>query len=465
MCYNTNRVKGTLSCRTENIPRYLQLISKAYSYIRKSIDGKGIFKMEKTGLIFGGGGTRGSYEIGVWMALRDLELEPEIGGVAGTSIGALNMALFAQGDLQGATALWAGLTKNDIAHVDAQKIGVALTAAAVAATAPQKASMLARYIKPDTIYKTGVYSQDYIKRIIRQYVDPIKIYISPRDLYACCCKLPLLNPEYFSLKDRDAGPISSILLASAAIPLAFDAVKLNKHQYYDGGLRDNVPIQPLYELGYRRIIVVNLSPEKGLKTSAFSDAELYVITPRQAELFQGGITKALSFNPETNMQRIYSGYRDAIQVLGDFPAQSRDNLYRQRETFLPAQMNEMLRLKNGFNIMILGAEIRILHNQRYAFLHVRTQMAGNAELTKDCLMLATELQLAFPDGRRSYVDLDTGEDHMYDFPLYLTKGQTAQGYMAFPLPKDVSRFSVIITDRFNYAPKGTNYFMDFTIQE
>lgn len=421
--------------------------------------------MEKTGLVFGGGGTRGSYEIGVWMALRDLEIEPEIGGVAGTSIGALNMALFAQGNLQDATTLWAELTKNDIVHLDAQKIGVALTAAAVAAAAPQKASSLARYVKPDAIYKTGVYSQAYIKRIISQYVDPIKIFMSPRDLYACCCRLPVLNPEYFSLKDWNPGSVASILLASAAIPFAFDAVKLNTHQYCDGGLKDNVPVRPLYELGYRRIIVVNLSPEKGFKTSAFPDAELYVITPRQKELFEGGITKVLSFDPETNMRRIFSGYRDAIQILGNFPAQFRNNLYQQRGAFLPAQLNEVLRLENGFDIVVLGAEIRILHNQRYAFLHIRTQLAGNAELTQGCLMLAGGLLLAFPDGRRSYVDLDTGEAHMYDFPLYLAKGQTIQAYMAFPLPEDISCFSLIITDRFDFVPKGHNHFIDFSIQE
>ncbi len=399
------------------------------------------------------------------MALRDLEIEPEIGGVAGTSIGALNMALFAQGDLEVAKTLWTELSTDDIVHVDAKKIVLALTAALAVATAPEKAGALARYIKPDTIYKTGMLSQAYIKRIISQYINPIWLLISPRDLYACCCQFPLMKPEYFPLKDVSAGPITSILLASAAIPVAFDAVNLNNHQYYDGGLKDNVPVRPLYEQGYRRIIVVNLNPEKELKASAFPGAELYVITPRQRELFQGGITKVLSFDPKTNAQRIYSGYRDAMRILANFPAQCRSNLYQQRETFLPAQLNEVLCLENGLNVVVYGAEIHILRNQRYAFLHVGTQMVGNAELQQECLMLATGFLLAFPDGRRSYVDLNVGEDHMYDFPLYLVKGQGVQGYMAFQVPEDVSCFSLIITDYFNNAPKGPNHFMDFSIQE
>lgn len=422
-----------------------------------------VFEMEKTGLVLGGGGTRGSYEIGVWMALRDLEIESEIGGVAGTSIGALNMALFAQGDLQSAMTLWTELSKDDIVHVDAQKIVLTLATALVAATAPQEAIKLARHITPDTIYKTGVFSQGYIKRIINQYIDPIKLLLSPRDLYACCCQIPLMKPKYFSLKERNAGPIASILLASAAIPVAFDAVKLNNHLYYDGGLQDNVPVRPLYELGYRRIIVVNLSPEKELRASAFPEAELYVITPQQKELFQDGITKALSFDPKMNMRRIYSGYRDAVGILANFPARCRNNLYKQRKSFLPARLNEVLRLKNGLDVVVFEAKIRILHNQRYVFLHVGTKMVGNAELTRACLMLATGFLLVFPDGRRSYVDLNTGEDHVYDFPLYLIKGQGVRGYMAFQLPADVSSFSLIISDHFNNAPKGPNHFMDFRI--
>ena len=102
--------------------------------------------MEKTGLVLGGGGAKGSYEVGVWMALRDLEIEPEIQGVSGTSIGALNTALYAQGDLQQAISLWTGLTKEDIVHIDIPKIGLAFTTALVAYMQPEKISAFRRKI-------------------------------------------------------------------------------------------------------------------------------------------------------------------------------------------------------------------------------------------------------------------------------------------------------------------------------
>ena len=45
----------------------------------------------KRAVVLSGGGSKGSYEIGVWKALRRLHIKYDI--VTGTSIGALNGAL------------------------------------------------------------------------------------------------------------------------------------------------------------------------------------------------------------------------------------------------------------------------------------------------------------------------------------------------------------------------------------
>jgi NTE family protein len=48
----------------------------------------------KIGVVFEGGGGKGSYQIGAWKAIRDMGIEPYITCVSGTSVGALNAALF-----------------------------------------------------------------------------------------------------------------------------------------------------------------------------------------------------------------------------------------------------------------------------------------------------------------------------------------------------------------------------------
>ena len=51
----------------------------------------------KYGLVLSGGGGKGAYELGVWKALVEMKLDKYIEVISGTSIGAFNAALFAQG--------------------------------------------------------------------------------------------------------------------------------------------------------------------------------------------------------------------------------------------------------------------------------------------------------------------------------------------------------------------------------
>lgn len=69
-------------------------------------------RSENVGLVLSGGGGKGAYEIGCWRAL--CESGVRIGAVSGTSVGALNAALVAQGDLEEARELWSQITAKDV---------------------------------------------------------------------------------------------------------------------------------------------------------------------------------------------------------------------------------------------------------------------------------------------------------------------------------------------------------------
>ena len=53
---------------------------------------------EKRAVVFSGGGTKGSYQIGAWQALNELSFVPDI--VVGTSVGSINGALMVQGSYE-----------------------------------------------------------------------------------------------------------------------------------------------------------------------------------------------------------------------------------------------------------------------------------------------------------------------------------------------------------------------------
>ncbi|MFP4488000.1 MAG: patatin-like phospholipase family protein, partial [Bacteroidales bacterium] len=55
------------------------------------------------------------------------------------------------------------------------------------------------------------------------------------------------------------GPLVKLVQASASIPVLFSPVEIDGKMYSDGGLLDNVPVEPLQDI-CRKIIAVNISP-------------------------------------------------------------------------------------------------------------------------------------------------------------------------------------------------------------
>ena len=70
------------------------------------------FVPSETALVLGGGGAKGAYEIGVIDALEELGICAS--SAYGTSIGALNAAMYAQDRMDEARALWDSLRLSDV---------------------------------------------------------------------------------------------------------------------------------------------------------------------------------------------------------------------------------------------------------------------------------------------------------------------------------------------------------------
>lgn len=70
------------------------------------------------GLVLGGGGGKGAYQIGVWRAIREFNLENKITAVMGTSVGALNAVLFAENKFDNAEELWNNISQEQFLSSD-----------------------------------------------------------------------------------------------------------------------------------------------------------------------------------------------------------------------------------------------------------------------------------------------------------------------------------------------------------
>ena len=74
--------------------------------------------MSKLGIVFAGGGGKGSYQIGVWRGLKLLGLEDKVSAISGTSIGALNGVLFLQKDYDIGEEVWLNSSQEKMLPID-----------------------------------------------------------------------------------------------------------------------------------------------------------------------------------------------------------------------------------------------------------------------------------------------------------------------------------------------------------
>lgn len=66
---------------------------------------------------------------------------------------------------------------------------------------------------------------------------------------------------------------------SSAIYPVYGTKKINGKLYLDGGFSDNVPIQPLYDIGYRKFIIIYLTNRKIPDKSKYKNCKFIEVIP------------------------------------------------------------------------------------------------------------------------------------------------------------------------------------------
>lgn len=230
--------------------------------------------MEEYALILCGGGGRGAYQVGMWRALERLGLRRYITAVSGTSAGALNAALFATMTSTRAADIWKSITQQDIADTS-DAAGRMLSSVLGFAASDNKGERLRG------ITSAGLFSRDGLIDIIEKNGVDRAVCSSDMPVFACCHNSTLGRPEYFDMRAFPREVVTRILIASSAIPAAFPPQRIGRYTYRDGGISDNAPVKPLYDIGYRRFIVSYLD-SFALDRKPFPDAEFIELYPSDA---------------------------------------------------------------------------------------------------------------------------------------------------------------------------------------
>lgn len=273
-------------------------------------------KERKWGLVLAGGGGKGAYQIGVFKAIFEYGLEEQIVAVSGSSIGALNGALFAQGDVALMESVWKGIEPEEI--LDVQATGTDLME-----TLQEKFNVFGEFLGSISLNEylkkakeEGICSREGLLKILEEEIDLQKVIHSSKKIFATIASMENSIPvaKYCLLNGKTEEEIKKILLASSALPVVYDAVDINGVFYRDGGLADNVPATPIIRQGIENLIVVQLKP-KDIRIDRNEDGLVNYLEISPSHTLGDFVTGTIDFTHHNILYRMSLGYYDAMRML------------------------------------------------------------------------------------------------------------------------------------------------------
>jgi NTE family protein len=228
----------------------------------------------KTALVLGGGGARGAYEIGVWQALREMDIPIDI--VTGTSVGAINGAMIVQDAFEEAVTLWKKIETHMVFDGGPHK----------KATGP-------------------------LKSLMEKYIDETAIRNSKVDYGLVTIELPSLTQRLLFKEDIPKGKLIDFILASAALFPAFKMHDIDNVKYVDGGYLNNMPVDMALKKGATHVVAVNLDTAGIVRKEPLEEVDNLKIIHCKWDL--GSI---LVFDSASACRNIRLGYLDTLRAYG-----------------------------------------------------------------------------------------------------------------------------------------------------
>ncbi|MCL1802596.1 MAG: patatin-like phospholipase family protein [Eubacteriaceae bacterium] len=288
------------------------------------------------GLVLSSDGSKSSFEIGAWKALRELNIH--IPSVSGSFVGAINAALIAQGDFEKAVRFWRNASAQNLFYVN-KTIAQKYTEEWSKAETRQFRRQFINFIQGRTEELTP------LRSLVESYIDERLIRQSKTSLGFVSISVMTLEAEMLTLNKIPRGRLPSYLLAAACFP---QIAQVNRAQ------------DPSFSLEYSPYwIIQNTGTEKILSTD-----DVLVIPPTLAsevDIIAASEAMELTLNESVEKMRanIKLGYMDTMrkfeESLGAYYLIKRgasiefERFKQKLGSELPAHLNGLLALLLGLS--------------------------------------------------------------------------------------------------------------------
>lgn len=253
----------------------------------------------ETALVLGGGGAKGAYEVGAIAALDELGIKA--GSVFGTSVGALHAAMYAQGSMDAAAALWDNIRLSDV--VSEESLAIADDAENIFDHPEKLLEFITRYAQ-----KKGV-DVSPLMDILHKLIDEDKIRRSGVHLGIVTTRFPSLAMVEKRLEEMETGSLIDWLMASASCFPIFPMKQVGGDRYIDGGFCDNTPVEMAVRSGARDIIAIDIGKHRSHTQYDRRPNITYIRTSQPL----GGL---LTLDSALSSRNRILGYNDVMRAFG-----------------------------------------------------------------------------------------------------------------------------------------------------
>lgn len=193
---------------------------------------------EVKGLVLAGGGAKGSYQVGVYRALKELGWQP--GVITGASVGCLNAAMFVMDKVEEAAQLWESIDNHDVLELPDGK-------------SPEEM----RNFLLDVVRGGGLDTEP-LGVTISNYVDEDAVRNAPVRYGLVMTEMNGLKSVQCPIEQIPEGKLQEYMLASSACFPALRPREIDGVKYIDGGWRDNMPLDLAASMGATELLGVDI---------------------------------------------------------------------------------------------------------------------------------------------------------------------------------------------------------------